>query len=368
MILARRLVAAAALAVAVLIGGAWLVAGESPPAAPVATQAVAVALEALPPRPEPAPEDDPQGDDPIDLAPWAASVGVELAEDLAAWRRFAVAAPTVPEGAPAIAILIDDMGEARAWSDRPVALPGPLTLAFFPHAPDLAAQVDAARRAGHEIMLHMPMEPDDTAEDPGPEALLTGLDEAELRRRTVAMLDSFTGYVGVNNHMGSRFTRDAAALATVLAEVAARGLLFVDSRTASGTLGERIARELQAEADAEARKERQKLERKAQLASVLGRSEKAEELREEAVTQTAPIVTSAAPKIAGLARRETWKAEVVNLAVLVEHIAKSGPVLLPLISINQSELNRLARELKEDLNLPGVKVLKEASIVARANS
>ena len=243
-ILARRLVAAAALAVAVVVGGAWLVAGESPPAAPVATQAVAVALEALPPRPEPAPEDDPQGDDPIDLAPWAASVGVELAEDLAAWRRFAVAAPTVPEGAPAIAILIDDMGEARAWSDRAVALPGPLTLAFFPHAPDLAAQVDAARRAGHEIMLHMPMEPDDVAEDPGPEPLLTGLDEVELRRRAVAMLDSFTGYVGVNNHMGSRFTRDAAALGTVLAEVAARGLLFVDSRTAPGTLVERVAGEL----------------------------------------------------------------------------------------------------------------------------
>ena len=258
--LARPLAAAAALAVAVLAGGAWLVAGESPPARPVATQAVAVALEASLPQPEPAvesvaeptipavaeaaPEDDPPGDDPMDLAPWAASVGVEPAEELPAWRRFALPAPMVPEDAPAIAILIDDMGMARAWSDRAVELPGPLTLAFFPHAPDLAAQIDAARRAGHEIMLHMPMEPDDTAEDPGPEPLLTGLDDVELRRRAVAMLDSATGYVGVNNHMGSRFTRDAAALGTVLAEVAARGLLFVDSRTAPGSLGERVAREL----------------------------------------------------------------------------------------------------------------------------
>ncbi len=266
MILARPLVAAAVLAVAALAGGAWLVAGESPPAEPVESAAVAIALEAPPPQPEPAvepaaepaipavaeaaPEDDPPRDDPMDLAPWAPSVGVELAgapaaaEDLPAWRRFAVPAPMAPEGAPAIAILIDDMGVTRAWSERAVDLPGPLTLAFFPHAPDLAAQADAARRAGHELMLHMPMEPDDTAEDPGPEPLLAGLDEDELRRRAVAMLDSFTGYVGVNNHMGSRFTRDAAALGTVLAEVAARGLLFVDSRTAPGSLGERVAREL----------------------------------------------------------------------------------------------------------------------------
>ena len=258
---ARRLVPALALCAVALAGGAWLVAGESPPTAPVESNTLAIALEVLPPpQPDPVaepaiaalaaaiPGDVPAADDAMDLAPWAPSVGVELAgdpgEDLPDWRRFAVPAPLVLEGTPAIAILIDDMGVARAWSDRAVALPGPLTLAFFPHAPDLAAQADAARRNGHELMLHMPMEPDDATEDPGPQPLLIGLDNDELRRRAVAMLDSFTGFVGVNNHMGSRFTRDAAALATVLAEVAARGLLFVDSRTAPGTLGERVAREL----------------------------------------------------------------------------------------------------------------------------
>ena len=55
-ILARRPVAAAALTVAVLAGGAWLVASESAPAGPMATQAVAVVLEAPPPQPEPVAE------------------------------------------------------------------------------------------------------------------------------------------------------------------------------------------------------------------------------------------------------------------------------------------------------------------------
>ncbi len=131
---------------------------------------------------------------------------------------------------------------------------------------------------------------------------------------------------------------------------------------------ERIAREAQAEADAEARKERERLERKAKLASAVGMSEKAEELREKAETQIAPAITSAAPKIAGVTRRETWKAEVTDKAALLKHIVEVRPDLLALVKIDQSALNAQARSLKDELNLPGVKVVKEASIAARGNS
>lgn len=175
---------------------------------------------------------------PLDLIPWAPPA------EPPAWRRFALAVPKISEGAPVIALLIDDMGEARAWTRRAIALPGPLTLSFFPHAPDLAAQIDAARAAGHELMLHMPMQPEDESEDPGPNPLILGLDTPELERRAIAMLDSFTGYVGVNNHMGSRFTQDWPAMATVLAQVRERGLLYLDSRTAGESVAERVARSL----------------------------------------------------------------------------------------------------------------------------
>ena len=173
------------------------------------------------------------------VAPWASSVTVET-EPLA-WRRHAVAPPEAVPGTPMIALLIDDMGEVRDWSDRIVALPAPLTLSYFPHSPNLTEQVEGARRAGHEIMLHLPMEPDDETENPGPNPLLTGLDPDELRHLAVTMLDSLDGYVGVNNHMGSRFTLDEAAMAVVLAEVRDRGLLFLDSRTAPNSVGHGLA-------------------------------------------------------------------------------------------------------------------------------
>ncbi len=135
-----------------------------------------------------------------------------------AWERYAVAAPQ-RNGRPWVAIVVDDMGLDRSRSARVIALPGPLTLAFLPYARDLERQTAAARAAGHELLLHLPMEPEGS-ENPGPDALRTDQDDQEILRRTVADLERFGSYVGVNNHMGSRFTRDARAMRPVMAELA----------------------------------------------------------------------------------------------------------------------------------------------------
>lgn len=130
---------------------------------------------------------------------------------------------------------------------------------------------------------------------------------------------------------------------------------------------ERIAQELQAEADALAKKEREKLERRAAKAKAKGKTEKAEALSQVAETTTAPVIKSAAPKLAGIATRETWKAEVVDELALVKHIVEERRDLMRLVKIDQALLNAEARHLKDELNLPGVEVKKEASIAARAH-
>jgi len=160
----------------------------------------------------------------------------------APWLKNAVLAPP-SAGRPVIAVVIDDMGLDRKRSARTAKLPGPLTLAWLPYAQDLREQTKAARAAGHELMLHIPMEPSVQA-DPGPEALLVRLSRDEIVRRFSNALASFDGYVGVNNHMGSRFTADRAAMAPVLAEVQRRGLLWLDSRTSPSTVAATLAGEL----------------------------------------------------------------------------------------------------------------------------
>lgn len=146
----------------------------------------------------------------------------------------------VTDDTPVIAVVIDDMGLDQNRTARVTALPGPLTLSYLTYAKDLPTQSSAARDAGHEIMAHIPMEPLGPA-DPGPGALVTGATDAELRSRLKAYLDGWDGYVGINNHMGSKLTADESAMAVVMDELRSRGLLWLDSRTDSATVGEEAA-------------------------------------------------------------------------------------------------------------------------------
>ena len=159
------------------------------------------------------------------------------------WRRDA--APVArSEGAPMIAVVIDDLGLNRRNAWRTIDLPAPLTLAFMTYADGLPSMTEKARTAGHELMVHVPMEPGSTAYDPGPNALLTGLEPGELEDRLAWALGRFEGYVGINNHMGSKFTESLADMAAVMAMLKSRGLLFLDSRTSNSTVGAQLARRM----------------------------------------------------------------------------------------------------------------------------
>ena len=149
------------------------------------------------------------------------------------------------KGKPQIAIVIDDMGVDRRrskamWAD----VPGPLTLSFMTYAKDLPQQTQAARDKGHELMLHMSMEPSSLSIDAGENVLLTAMPSDEIRSLANWGMSRFEGFVGVNNHMGSRFTEDARGMRVVLEEIKKRGLFFLDGRTSSRTVGRTVAREI----------------------------------------------------------------------------------------------------------------------------
>jgi polysaccharide deacetylase 2 family uncharacterized protein YibQ len=149
-----------------------------------------------------------------------------------AWQKWAVKTdPAIINGSdPIIAIVIDDLGPARINSHRIMDLAPPLTLAFLPYADGVKKMAGEAANRGHEIMLHLPMEPMDLSNDPGPDYLRAGQDPLP---NLIKNLAAFDGYIGINNHMGSRFTADRQAMATVLNELNDRQLLFLDSRTSA---------------------------------------------------------------------------------------------------------------------------------------
>lgn len=161
------------------------------------------------------------------------------------WEINAVSVPDYPVGSPMIAIVIDDLGISKERTERTINLPAPLTASFLAYADNLLKQTAAAKRGGHELLVHTPMEPMNEKNDAGPGALTTEMDKEEILDRLNLMLASFPGYVGINNHMGSRFTSNEEKMRIVLEELQKRGLLFLDSLTSKKSTGRELARRLE---------------------------------------------------------------------------------------------------------------------------
>jgi polysaccharide deacetylase 2 family uncharacterized protein YibQ len=141
-----------------------------------------------------------------------------------------------------IAVVIDDMGVVKKYSKQAIALNGALTLSFLPYADDLPAQTAAAKAAGHELMVHIPMQPMGNA-NTGINALTTTLSAEELQRRIDWNFSQFSGFVGMNNHMGSKFTQDRALLQPVMLALKKQGGYFLDSRTTPKSVAGAVAAE-----------------------------------------------------------------------------------------------------------------------------
>jgi polysaccharide deacetylase 2 family uncharacterized protein YibQ len=145
-----------------------------------------------------------------------------------------VSAPAAPvaaaKGPPRIAIVIDDLGEDLAGTDKAMKLPAAVTLSFLPFADGTPWMAQEAERGGHEVIAHVPMQALGPI-NPGPMALRVGLSPQDIGARLNWSLARVPGLVGINNHEGSRFTADATGLAPVAQVLAARHLFFFDSRT-----------------------------------------------------------------------------------------------------------------------------------------
>lgn len=210
--------------VAGLIGGAAALG-----AVPLLTSSPAPApAPAAPPPPAPVPQPVALTTPVLQPAVLPPTVPARPATLLPPWRRYAIS-PAAAEGKPVISIVIDDLGATRL-TERTVALPGPLTLAWFPFAPRLPEQVAAAAARGHEALLHMPMQSfSNSTSQTGPDPLRIDLrPEVNLARLRTAIA-AVPEAVGLNNHMGSVATRDPALMSLVAAETHRQGMLFLDS-------------------------------------------------------------------------------------------------------------------------------------------
>jgi hypothetical protein len=138
-------------------------------------------------------------------------------------------------GAPRVAIVVGGLGLDRAATQAAMMLPSSISLGFAPYGDDLKELVAGARNAGHEIMLQAPME--GFGETATGQRTLTSVSSEESNRDTLKwMMSRFPGAIGVENYLGGKFTSDSKAFAPILAEIASRGLLYLDDGSSPRSL------------------------------------------------------------------------------------------------------------------------------------
>ena len=157
------------------------------------------------------------------------------------WQVYARPFPAT-DRRPRIAIVLAEMGISGVTTSNALQkLPPTVTLAFVPYAERLDNWVERARSKGHEVMLSVPMEPQNyPRNDPGPNALLTMLPPERNMERLEWSLGKAMGYVGITSTTGSKFTASADAVTPVIEAMKARGLMVLDARASprsvAGTL------------------------------------------------------------------------------------------------------------------------------------
>ena len=155
--------------------------------------------------------------------------------------------PSRPESTapkPLVAILIDDMGYNLPINNAFLELEVPLSFSFLPSAPYTPKLARKARDLGKDVLIHLPLEPVNSAIDPGPGALRLSMDLDSMLQILRRDLDAVPDAIGVNNHMGSKFTTSQRGMELILAEIKRRGLFFVDSRTTRYTVAYATARSM----------------------------------------------------------------------------------------------------------------------------
>ena len=146
---------------------------------------------------------------------------------------------------PKIGIIIDDLGYDISLANALLELDLALTFSVLPFTPNTRLIARKAWNDGRETMLHLPMEPMNyPAINPGDGVLLISMDREMILDTLNRDLSQIPFVAGVNNHMGSRFTKNRKKMVTVLAELKKKGLYYIDSRTSSDTVAFDVAKKM----------------------------------------------------------------------------------------------------------------------------
>jgi len=148
---------------------------------------------------------------------------------------------------PRIALIVTNLGLSATYTKAALKLlPEDITLSFSHVAPRLKSWIREARQKGHEVLMDIPMEPlGFPKNDPGRATLLTSSNEVENLNRLEHVMKKAGGYVGLLGTLGTKFMLHSETFLPILKTIKQRGLIYVDSRSTSRSLGPELASSIQ---------------------------------------------------------------------------------------------------------------------------
>jgi polysaccharide deacetylase 2 family uncharacterized protein YibQ len=144
-----------------------------------------------------------------------------------------------------LAIIIDDVGYPTPLIDVYGKFQGKLTFSILPFQPESANYARMLHSAGYEIIIHIPMEPENfPVKKPGRGALFVDDSRNEVEHKLKSMMHNIPQASGANNHMGSKATQDHTLMTHTLSYLKAEGFYFIDSLTTPHSTVKEVAREI----------------------------------------------------------------------------------------------------------------------------
>jgi polysaccharide deacetylase 2 family uncharacterized protein YibQ len=143
-----------------------------------------------------------------------------------------------------VAIIFDDAGYNLHAAQEVMDLGRPVTMSVLPDLPLSTPIAEDAPAHGVQIILHLPVQPDDASIPLGPGGVRVDMSDQTIRQTVTADLATVPTAVGANNHMGSLGTSDPRVMRAVIGVIKARHLFFVDSLTSPRSVAASVAREM----------------------------------------------------------------------------------------------------------------------------
>lgn len=148
---------------------------------------------------------------------------------------------------PYMAIVIDDWGYSSKFLPFLQEITIPLNIAILPGL-DYSHTVNiVALNTGHEVLLHLPLQPvPDRHMEERLEKLTIkkGMAEQQVKNILNQFLNNLQGVKGVNNHMGSLISKDSTKLYQIFTVLKKRQLYYLDSKVIPDSKACEVAKKL----------------------------------------------------------------------------------------------------------------------------